>query len=62
MIHCNTILSQILKLASRHEFRALANSHYSGRALHTATCCRSLSPWRWRSYPVASAYAILWKT
>jgi putative transposase len=37
MAHCNTILSQILKLVSRHEFEALANQHHSGRAFRTAS-------------------------
>ena len=29
MAHCNTILSQILKLVPRHEFETLANRHHS---------------------------------
>jgi hypothetical protein len=37
MAHCNTILSQILKLVPRHEFEALANRHHSGRAFRTAS-------------------------
>lgn len=37
MAHCNTILSQILKLVPRHEFEALANKHHSGRAFRTAS-------------------------
>lgn len=32
MAHCNTILSQILKLLPRHEFETLAKQHHSGRA------------------------------
>lgn len=31
MSHCNTILNQILKIVSRHEFESLANKHHSGR-------------------------------
>jgi len=37
MAHCNTILSQLLKLVSRHEFESLANRHHSGRSFRTAT-------------------------
>jgi len=37
MAHCNTILSQILKLVPRHEFETLANQHHSGRAFRTAS-------------------------
>jgi len=37
MAHCNTILSQILKLVSRHEFEALAKQHHSGRSFRTAS-------------------------
>ena len=37
MAHCNTILSQILKLIPRHEFETLANRHHSGRAFRTAS-------------------------
>ena len=37
MPHCNTILSQILKLVSRHEFESLANQHHSGRSFRTAS-------------------------
>lgn len=37
MAHCNTILSQILRFVSRHEFESLANRHHSGRAFRTAT-------------------------
>lgn len=37
MANCNTILSQILRFVSRHEFESLANRHHSGRAFHTAT-------------------------
>ncbi|MCB1935134.1 MAG: DUF4372 domain-containing protein, partial [Nitrosomonas sp.] len=35
--HCNTILSQILKFVSRHEFESLANHHHAGRSFRTAT-------------------------
>ncbi len=37
MAHCNTILSQILKLIPRHEFESLANKHHSGRSFRTAS-------------------------
>ncbi|MCB1976646.1 MAG: DUF4372 domain-containing protein [Nitrosomonas sp.] len=37
MAHCNTILSQILKFVSRHEFESLANHHHAGRSFRTAT-------------------------
>ena len=37
MAHCNTILSQILKLVPRHEFERLAEQHHSGRAFRTAS-------------------------
>jgi len=37
MAHCNTILSQILKLVPRHDFEALSNKHHSGRAFRTAS-------------------------
>lgn len=37
MSHCNTILSQILKLVPRHEFETLAQQHHSGRAFRTAS-------------------------
>lgn len=37
MAHCNTILSQILKLVPRHEFEVLANRHHSGRMFRTAS-------------------------
>ncbi len=37
MAHCNTILSQILKLVPRHEFEALAKKHHSGRRFRTAS-------------------------
>jgi hypothetical protein len=35
--HCNTILSQILKLVPRHEFETLAIQHHSGGAFRTAS-------------------------
>ena len=31
MAHCNTVMSQMLKIFSRHEFEALAKQHHSGR-------------------------------
>ena len=37
MAHCNTILSQILKLVPRHEFETLAKQHHSGRAFRKAS-------------------------
>lgn len=37
MSHCNTILSQIVKLVPRHEFEVLANRHHSGRSFRTAS-------------------------
>lgn len=37
MAHCNTILSQILKIVPRHEFERLANQHHSGRAFRKAS-------------------------
>ncbi len=58
MAHCNTIFSQILRFVPRHEFEALANRHHSGQAFHTHPGGRSLSPWRWHSYPAVTACAI----
>ena len=37
MAHCNTILSQILKLVPRHDFERLAKVHHSGRTFRTAS-------------------------
>ena len=37
MPHCNTILSQILKLVPRHEFETLAKQHHSGHAFRKAS-------------------------
>jgi len=37
MAHCNTILSQILKLVPRHDFERLAKLHHSGRTFRTAS-------------------------
>ena len=37
MAHCNTILSQILKLVPRHEFEILAKQHHSGRSFRKAS-------------------------
>ncbi|MDF1693169.1 MAG: IS4 family transposase [Zhongshania sp.] len=37
MAHCNTILSQILKLVPRHEFETLAKQHHSGNSFRTAS-------------------------
>jgi hypothetical protein len=35
--HTNTILNQLLKLVPRHEFKALANQHHSGRSFRTTS-------------------------
>jgi hypothetical protein len=35
--HCNTILGQILKMVSRHEFETLAKKHHSGRSFRSAS-------------------------
>tara|TARA_R110001592_G_scaffold357716_1_gene661376 strand:- start:223 stop:1374 length:1152 start_codon:yes stop_codon:yes gene_type:complete len=37
MAHCNTILSQILKLVPRHEFETLAKQHHSGSSFRAAS-------------------------
>ena len=37
MAHCNTILSQILKLVPRHEFEGLSKRHHSGRSFRKAS-------------------------
>ena len=37
MAHSNTILSQLLKLVSRHEFESLAKIHHEGRSFRTAS-------------------------
>ena len=37
MAHCNTVLSQILKWAPRHEFETLAKRHHSGRSFRVAS-------------------------
>ncbi len=37
MAHCNTILSQLLKLVSRHEFETLAKQHHTGRSFRRAS-------------------------
>ena len=37
MAHCNTILSQLLKLVPRHEFESLAKEHHSGRSFRKAS-------------------------
>lgn len=37
MAHCNTILSQLLKLVPRHEFETLAKQHHSGRSFRSAS-------------------------
>ena len=37
MAHCNTVLSQLLKWAPRHEFETLAKRHHSGRSFRVAS-------------------------
>ena len=37
MVHCNTILSQILKFVPRHEFESLAIKYHSGRSFRTTS-------------------------
>ena len=37
MAHCNTVLSQLLKFVSRHEFESLVKTHHSGRAFRSAS-------------------------
>lgn len=37
MAHCNTVLTQILKIVPRHEFERLANQHHSGRSFRKAS-------------------------
>lgn len=37
MSHSNTVLSQLLKFVSRHEFESLAKQHHSGRAFRSAS-------------------------
>ena len=37
MAHCNTIVSQILKLVPRHDSEVLAKKHHAGRAVRTAS-------------------------
>lgn len=65
MAHHNTILAQLLRLASRHEFEALARHFCKGRRLHSMTrwaqfvalgqsflggvACATLWPAWWRS-------------
>lgn len=39
MAHCNTVLSQIVRIFPRHEFQALANKHHAGQKF------RSFSRW-----------------
>ncbi len=54
MAHCNTILSQILKLVPRHEFETLAKQHHSGRSLRTAS--------RWSQLVVLMMVLSRWPT
>ena len=37
MSHSNTVLSQVLKFESRHDFERLANQHHSGRSFRSAS-------------------------
>ena len=37
MAHCNTILSQLLKMVGRHEFEKVAASHHQGQRLRKTT-------------------------
>lgn len=37
MVHCNTILSLILRIVPRHEFEALANQRHTGRSFRKAS-------------------------
>ena len=37
MAHHSTILAQLLKLVSRHEFEALARCHHEGRKRRSMT-------------------------
>ena len=37
MAHCTTVLNQILKIVTRHEFDTLEKQHHSGRAFRTAS-------------------------
>ena len=39
MAHASTVLSQLLRLVSRHEFQSLSNQHHQGQAL------RKISRW-----------------
>jgi Domain of unknown function (DUF4372) len=38
MSHCNTVLSQLLKIVGRHEFEKVAANHHQGQRLHKTTC------------------------
>ena len=33
MAHCNTVLSQMLKIVGRHEFDKIASEHHQGQKL-----------------------------
>jgi Domain of unknown function (DUF4372) len=39
MAHCNTVLSQLLKMVGRHGFEKIASAHHEGQKL------RKTSPW-----------------
>ena len=54
MAHCNTVLNQILKITSRHEFESLPKKHHNGFRFKnqlysldasTIDLCLNLFPW-----------------
>ena len=50
MAHCNTVLSQLLKMVGRHEFEKIASNHHQGQKLRKTS--------RWSQF-VALAFAQL---
>jgi putative transposase len=38
MAHCNTVLSQILRIFPRHEFQTLANKYPAGQKFRSFSC------------------------
>ncbi|MGR9117614.1 MAG: DUF4372 domain-containing protein, partial [Gammaproteobacteria bacterium] len=50
MAHCNTVLSQLLKIVGRHEFDKIAARHHEGQRLRKTS--------RWSQF-VALAFAQL---
>ena len=50
MAHCNTVLSQLLKIVGRHEFEKIASAHHQGQRLRKTS--------RWSQF-VAMAFAQL---